>query len=381
MTTSTLIALTPLVLGLLGLATLLFNASLKRYKSAVILTSFLLIAIGAGLLFFTQESMRESAANGDLPATSSTETIDPFVSPVSPVSPIPTAETLAETAIKEAQVELEGCLVFNSNRDQSINIFSLRIDSGEIQKLTDSSGFDLDPAWSPDGTQIVFASNRDPEHGFQIYVMNADGSQQRQVGPSRLGDNVKPNWSPDGNQIVFQSNGDANGNPLDDNYDIYVIDTDGTNLKQVVVNAADDTEPVWSPDGSRVAFLSERSGQDEVYLVDLESLQITQLTSLDQLKGDLAWSTSGQQLLFISDGEIYAVDVETQAVNVVVSLPDSNEATPVSIPDNRLIFSSSRNGPWQLFALDLTDSETLTLAQLTTGSEVDRSPDWFPCEP
>ena len=135
-------------------------------------------------------------------------------------------------------------------------------------RLTRHSASDWFPAWSPDGTQIAFDSDRDGN--WEIYVMAADGSQ-----PTRLTRNSAwdwfPAWSPDGTQIAFQSDRDGN-------HEIYVMAADGSQPTRLTRNSASDWSPAWSPDGTQIAFLSDRDGNDEIYVMAADGSQPTRLT-------------------------------------------------------------------------------------------------------
>ena len=107
-------------------------------------------------------------------------------------------------------------------------------------EVTDNPGYDADPAWSPGGTKIVFASN-----SF-IYVMNSDGTNKVRLLDTN---STEPAWSPDGSQIAF------NGNE-----EIYVVNNDGTNQTRLTSNPSSDIRPSWSPDGTKIIFTSDRNG-------------------------------------------------------------------------------------------------------------------------
>jgi TolB protein len=126
------------------------------------------------------------------------------------------------------------------------------------QELT-RGGINNWPAFSPDGRRIAFGSSRAGD--FDLYVMDADGGDVRPLTRGR-GLDMRPAWSPDGRRIAFTSNRDGN-------YEIYLVNADGSGLRRVTEHPERDDYPAWHPDGRRVAVVSERDGRSDLYLVDL----------------------------------------------------------------------------------------------------------------
>ena len=127
-------------------------------------------------------------------------------------------------------------------------------------------GCQQQPATLP---KIAFNSTRDGN--YEIYIMNDDGSKQIRLTNNPANDYL-PAWSPDGSQIAFTSNRDGN-------YEIYVMNADGSKQTRLTNNPADDLHPAWSPDSSHIAFTSNRDGNYEIYVMNTDGSNQKNLTN------------------------------------------------------------------------------------------------------
>jgi len=179
-------------------------------------------------------------------------------------------------------------IAFASNREDVMDIYVVNTDGSGETRLTSNAARDVDPAWSPDSAKVAFASNRCGS--MQIWVMNADGSSQDML--TRAGANEQPAWSPDGAKIAFVSNRDGDE-------EIYVMNADGSGEVRLTSNAARDVDPAWSPDGAKIAFASDRDGMSQIYVMNADGSAQTRLTYDNGWDTEPAWSASGARLALL----------------------------------------------------------------------------------
>lgn len=187
----------------------------------------------------------------------------------------------------ETTITLDGKkLVFTSMRDGDLDIYSMDADGKNVRRLTNELGYDGGPFWSYDGKQIVYRAHHPKTEEqkadytsllkqnlirptvLEIFVMNADGSNKRQVTSNGKA-NFGPYFFPDGKRIIFASNID---DPRGRNFDLYKINTDGTGLERITFNETFDGFPMFSPDGKKLVFASNRNakaqGETNVFIAD-----------------------------------------------------------------------------------------------------------------
>lgn len=151
---------------------------------------------------------------------------------------------------------------------------------------------------TPTSADIVFTSDRDGSSN--IYVMKDDGSNVRQLTDSPLYDSL-PTWSPDGSQIAFMRDLHSTGAGKGQQYDLFIMDADGSNLRNVTQHPAGDGNGAWSPDGRSLVFSSDRNGYTDIYTLEIASGVMTQLTDNSKEEGlsdAPSWSPDGQQIVY-----------------------------------------------------------------------------------
>ena len=155
-------------------------------------------------------------------------------------------------------------IAFTSHRDGDPEIYVMNADGSNVTQLTNNSNWIWYSKWSPDGGKVAYLL------GQEIYVMNADGSNITQLTNNSVYDGY-PAWSPDGSKIAFTSTRDGDYEIYgDQEIEIYVMNADGSNVTQLTDNSDVDLGPAWSPDGSRIAFVSDRDGDWEIYVMDVD---------------------------------------------------------------------------------------------------------------
>jgi Tol biopolymer transport system component len=159
--------------------------------------------------------------------------------------------------------------------------------NGVVQVTND--GRDRDPAWSPDGASIVFASSRDGD--LEIYQQPLGGGDPRQLTDNDVEDS-HPSWSAAANEIAFASNRAGS-------LDIWTMDPNGQSLAQLTREGGEDSGPAWSPDGSKIAFASDREGAiPQIYVMNADGSGVEGLTAGGIAGQDAAWSPNGRYIAF-----------------------------------------------------------------------------------
>ena len=299
-----------------------------------------------------------------------------------------------------------GKIAFESERDGGdTDIWTMNPHgSNQVNLTANSEGNDASASWRADGQKIAFMSDRAtptnptppgfPGPDFEIFVMNADGSNQTQITFNGFDDEA-PAWSPNGKRIVFQRDFDTVRGQVD--YDILRMRANGAHERNLTNSpGVQDFGPDWSPDGRRIAFSGERDGDAEIYTMRPNGSGVRQLTFNNgptQFDGDPNWSPDGRKIAFTSERDAvpatpFQVEIYTMRADggdqTRLTFDDLSDFFPAWSPDGRKIaFTSFRDATEE--AEDNAEIYTMRAdgsdqVRRTNDPAFDAAPDWQPLD-
>ena len=213
----------------------------------------------------------------------------------------------------------DGALIYTSSdfeKDERFGgseIFIMESGGSDLRRLTPDTGegiFNTQPRPSPDGSQILYGTDQiATKVDAEIYLVNADGSGRQNLTNHPALDRFAA-WSPDGSKIVFTSDRDGDN-------DVYIMNRDGSEVTRLTDSSADDIQPDFSPDGTSIVFVSERDGNPELYTMHADGSNLKRLTFSDARDGLPAWSPHGDLIAFTTyrhgdgdKGDIYVISID-----------------------------------------------------------------------
>ena len=236
---------------------------------------------------------------------------------------------------------------------------------------------DGSPAWSPDGTRIAFYSERDGN--AEIYVMTAEGRGVTRLTNSRA-DEGYPAWSPDGRTISFDSDRDGN-------FEIFAMNAgDGSNVRALTKHPARDVSATWAPDGKTIVFMSDRDGGFDAYEAAADAGAVATRVTRTGTTWFPVYSPDGTTLAFHVGRDVHTMPAPSRVEGPMpppgnaprrLTTDPANGMHPSWSPDGkRLAFMSWRNGRTEIFTMNADGSDQKTLVSMDRGDAID--PRWSP---
>ena len=228
-------------------------------------------------------------------------------------------------------------IAFSSDQDGDWDVFVLDPATSIARKVTNNGADDWSPSFSPNDGRIVYATNYADGEIMDTEIMDSEGN---------------PVWI----------TGEVTGV-----WDLYAMATNGDDIVQLTDTVASDDQPVWSPDGTLVAFQTQGDYGTQIFLIKPDGTDLTQLTYSSGNNWSPAWSPDGTLLAFSSDRtgdwEIYTMTADGTDLTQITHSP-STDVEPVWSPDGTtILFASSRRGPQELFTIPSTGGEADALGQ------------------
>jgi len=278
----------------------------------------------------------------------STPTLSPTIVPSVVSAPIPGSSA-------------GGKIVFTCFIEQIDQICIMNADGSGRKQLTDLQSTAFYASLSPDGQTIYFSSRQSGT--YEIYSMDTNGNGLQQL-TNNIGTLYAPELSPNGERIIFTNNGNG----------LWVMNADGSDPHAITFR--DDIDPTWSPDGSMIAFASNRSGERQLYTAKASGKQANQVTDLNNMGGRSSWSPDGKWLAFYrgpaGDHDIFIIKIDGTGLKRLTNGGDN--LGPTWSPDGEWIaFTSFRDGNNEIYKIRPNGGG---LTRLTTSLTSDWQPRW-----
>ncbi len=258
-------------------------------------------------------------------------------------------------------------IVFVSDRSGKKEIYMVDYDGSNLTQITSLKSIALFPTLTHDKKSIIFTSFH---KGMpRLYKVSNSGNNRLLTIPGSRNGDITPTLSPDGSKMAFSSSRSGNS-------EIYVMDMKTNKIERITHSYAIDSSPAWSPNGKSIIFTSDRSGMPQLYITDEHGLDVNRLTYKLQYCDHADWSPDGERVVFTGRMRgffnIYIKDFRTDEL-FQLTMNSRNNEDPTWSPDGRKIsFTSDRTGKYQVYIMnsDGSDQKQITFR----GNNID--PRW-----
>ena len=262
-------------------------------------------------------------------------------------------------------------IAYSSLKGQGKEIYVMDYDGANQRTITANGGLNKFPEWSSDNSTLAFITHLPRSSRWELWIQSLDGG--RRVMPLPSSYVASPAFSPDGKQMVFSTR-EVNGTDAG----IYISNLDGGRLKNLSNHSAIDSSPTWSPTGRQIAFISDRSGSPQLWVMDADGSNVQHLVREGGHCDSPDWSPDGRFITYSWQPsgqwshQIYVIEVATGRIFQLTSGRGKSE-NPHWSPDGRHIaFQSNRTGSKQIFVMN-ADGKNL---KQVTAYGINESPAW-----
>jgi len=261
--------------------------------------------------------------------------------------------------------------ITSTRRRAAVIVAAVAVATGALALTLGSAG-PAGAAYPGSNGRIAFDSYR--TGNYDIFVMNPDGSGQTQLTSSTDWEHT-PAFSPDGSKIAYTRG------PTTDMDDIWVMNADGSGQMDLTPGPDQEEHAAWSPDGTKIAFEDHRNGDVDIYVMNADGSGRTNLTNNPEDDYAPAWSPDGSKIVFSSYrdkttfGELYAMNADGSDQTNLTHTPTIGETDPVWSPDGSRIAYMQFGSPNQVYVMNADGSGKTNLSQSSTS---DQDPSWSP---
>lgn len=280
-----------------------------------------------------------------------------------------TVKTGGQIVVVENGFSYTPLVAFSSDRTGNFEIFTMSIDGFDIKQVTnnalgiaqqpESNEVNESPIFSPDGQDIVYVSNKSDD--LDLFIAGRSGTTPTDLTQNDAAQDRDPAFSPDGKTLVFSSNFNSpTVNNFDGDFELFRINRDGGNLTQLTFNTINDLDPAFSPDGSKIVFVSNNGANTDLFVMNSDGMNPIQVTSGAENDTDPTFSPDGSQVLFVREQNLTKeLFVTSSAGTLQLTFSQADTADPAfTVVDNTIyiLYGKRATAKEEIFKISCTGS-------------------------